>query len=165
MENPLFQAVAIKELRALLEKLGISELNIEVRAGRLGLGESFVLSMSVDKEDSRLLIGQHGLTLAALQYLLHALVRRVAPDSSGFSIDINEYWVQKKALLEKDAEEAVQRVLLSGQPVPLRAMSSYERKIVHLIFSHHTKVRAASVGKGEERKIVVSPAEPPIIND
>lgn len=160
MEESPFQSIVIRELNLLLEKLGISVLETRMRGGNPELQESFVLSVSVDKEDSRLLIGQHGLTLAALQYMLYAVIRKAVPQSPGFSIDINEYWVQKKAFLKKDAEETARKVIRTGGPARLRPMSSYERKMAHFIFSHYREVKAESVGKGEERRIVVSPAVP-----
>lgn len=157
MEESSSQSVALQELRALFKMLDISTLEIEALPGRSELQESFVLSVLVDKETSRLLIGQHGLALAAIQYLLHALVRKTLPEASNFSIDINEYWAQKRMLLEKRAKEAVRSALYSGQPVWLSPMSSYERKIAYCILSRYAGVSASSVGQGAERRIIVTP--------
>ena len=57
------------------------------------------------------------------------------------------------------ARVAAERVLASQQPFQLGAMSSRERRIVHLALKDTPGVRKESVGTGEERHIVIHPAK------
>lgn len=153
-----FQSVVVETLEEVLGKIGAEDANISVRSGRSGLNESFICAVSVNRDDSKLLIGQHGATLSALQHLVQMLAKRKSSEYEGFSIDVNEYWKGKQSLLERDAEEAAHQAIASGRPVHLRPMLSYERKIIHLTLSTNDKVATESFGKGEERKVVVKPA-------
>lgn len=153
-----FQSVVMEALENVLEKVGVEGANVSIRSGRSGLNEAFICAVSVNRDDSKLLIGQHGATLSALQHLVSVLARRKSSEYEGFSVDINEYWKGKQSLLERDAEEAAHKAIASGRPVHLRPMLSYERKIIHLTLSKNDKVETESLGKGEERKVVVKPA-------
>lgn len=153
-----FQSVVVDALREVLEKIGIPDAGISVRSGRSGLREAFICAVSVNRDDSKLLIGQHGTTLSALQHLVQTLAKQQSSEYEGFSIDVNEYWKGKQALLERDAEEAAHNAIASGRAIHLRPMLSYERKIIHLTLSKNDKVETESLGKGEERKVIVKPA-------
>lgn len=153
-----FQSVVVETLKEVLEKVGMEEVGISVRSGRAELNESFVCGVSINKVDSKLLIGQHGATLSALQHLVQVLVKQKSSEYENFSIDVNEYWKGKQSLLERDAEEAAHQAITSGRPVHMRPMLPYERKIVHLALSANDKVATESLGKGEERKVVVKPS-------
>jgi spoIIIJ-associated protein len=61
--------------------------------------------------------------------------------------------------LRMTARVAAERVLTSKQPFQLSAMSSRERRIVHLALKDTPGVRTESVGTGEERHIVIHPAK------
>jgi spoIIIJ-associated protein len=53
---------------------------------------------------------------------------------------------------------AAERVMASKQPFQLNAMSSRERRIVHLAVKDIPGVRTESIGTGEERHVVIHPA-------
>jgi spoIIIJ-associated protein len=57
------------------------------------------------------------------------------------------------------ARVAAERVQTSRQPFRLNPMSSRERRIVHLALKDMTGVRTESVGVGEERQVVIHPAD------
>jgi spoIIIJ-associated protein len=57
------------------------------------------------------------------------------------------------------ARVAAERVQTSKQPFRLNPMSSRERRIVHLTLKETPGVRTESVGTGEERQVVIHPAE------
>lgn len=153
-----FQSIVVETLEALLGKIGVIGASVSVRSGRSELNEAFICAVSVNKEDSKLLIGQHGATLSSLQHLVQVLSKKKFPEQSGFLIDINEYWKGKQFLLERDAEEAAHEATTSGRAVHMRPMTSYERKLIHLVLSKNDKVSTESLGRGEERKVVVKPA-------
>lgn len=140
-------------------KLDISDVEISVFAGRPGIRESFVFAISVPKSESKLLIGQHGVGLSAIQHLLQTMAKQVTGDRyETFSIDINHYWKDKARLLQRDAEDAAHEAISSGRSVPMRPMFAYERKIVHSVLAGNDHVETESAGHGEGRHVVVKPA-------
>jgi spoIIIJ-associated protein len=78
-------------------------------------------------------------------------------------VDINQYFTEKKQLLEKEAKQALDEALQNNISVALRPMLPYERKIVHAYLSANESVITESVGSGEERKVMVRPK--PIVSE
>ena len=140
-----------------LGKMGF-EPKIDIQNASDGESGSFICMLTVPKEDSKLLIGQYGANLSALQYLVQHLSRRKDRDIKSFTIDINRYWKEKRSLLEQDAHDAAHTALATGRPVLLRPMVAYERKIIHTVLAKNDRVETESSGKGEERKVIVKPS-------
>jgi spoIIIJ-associated protein len=107
--------------------------------------------------DSRLLIGQRGANLAALQTLVHSVSYRKFPGIERFSIDIDDYRKQREYRLREIAKRASEQVKKSGKPVRLEAMNPYERRIVHAYLSNEYGIDTTSVGKEPNRKIIIAP--------
>ncbi|MEI7749739.1 MAG: R3H domain-containing nucleic acid-binding protein [Candidatus Moraniibacteriota bacterium] len=141
----------------ILGTLGVGDPKVEVVVGKIGGRDVTTFSITVDKRDSKMLIGQHGVSLFSLQHLLQMIARRKFDGVSDFSVDVNRYWKEKRALLRRDAEEAAHDAVSTGRPVPMRPMFSYERKIVHAVLAENDRVETGSIGRGEERKVVVKP--------
>lgn len=158
-EERNFQEIVDTTIRTLFRELGMEEVEVSVFAGRPGIRESFIFSISVPKSESKILIGQHGVGLSAIQHLLQTMAKQAAGERyETFSIDINDYWKEKYHLLRRDAEEAAHDVVSTGRPVTLRPMFAYERKIVHSVLAQNDKVETESSGHGEERRVTVKPA-------
>lgn len=158
MSERNFQEAVCGMIRELFGKLGVEHVEVSVFSGRPGVRESFVFSVSVPKSDSKILIGQHGVTLSAIQHLLQTMAKQFAGNGyETFSVDVNDYWKDKIRLLRRDAEEAAHQVIVSGRPVQLRPMFAYERKIVHSVLAESERVETESSGHGEERKVIVKP--------
>lgn len=116
----------------------------------------FLCSVRV-AEGQNFLIGQYGMNLAALQHLTRILVRKKLQEKLDIIVDINDYFTEKKQLLEKEAALALEEALQNNISVALRPMLPYERKIVHAFLSLNKSVVTESVGVGEERKVMVRP--------
>jgi spoIIIJ-associated protein len=145
----------IKEMVAeLLLRLGF-EASIEVTEQE-GLPNNFFCMARVEK-DQNFLIGQYGTNLAAVQHLVRVMLHKKIADRINIIVDVNDYFLEKKELLEKEAERAAKEALENGISVALRPMLPYERKIVHSYLSLNSNITTESIGKGEERKVMVSP--------
>lgn len=143
----------IREIVAdLLEKMGFSAV-VEVSVEE----ENAYLCMARLEQDQNFLIGQYGVNLAAIQHIVRALLRKKLEDRVAVTVDINDYFSEKRALLEKEAEKAAEEALKDNISVALRPMLPYERKIVHAFLSKNPKIITESTGKGEERKVMVRP--------
>ena len=99
-------------------------------------------------------IGRHGQTIDALQYLVNAIVHRSDEYKPGV-VDAAGYRARREATLETLAERTASRVRASGDEVALEPMTAVERKIVHV----HLKelgLETRSEGTEPNRYVVVS---------
>lgn len=144
-------------IRELFGMLGVDDIHIDVVSGREDGREMLMFSVTVDRRDSKILIGQHGVAMFSIQHLLQMIARRRFSEAPDFFVDINRYWKEKKAHLRRDAEDAAHEAVATGRPVSMRPMLSYERKVVHAVLAGSERVETGSIGKGEERKVVVKP--------
>jgi spoIIIJ-associated protein len=110
------------------------------------------------------LIGRHGHTLEALQYLVNKMVQRLTGDERTLVIvDVESYLERQKDKLKEMALNLAQKAKETGVEVPLRPMSSKDRRVVHLTLKDHEHVTTESRGEGLRRKVVIVPkikAEP-----
>src|SRR5256886_17204011 len=74
-------------------------------------------------------------------------------------IDCGSYRALRFEELRMTARVAAERVQSSRQPFRLNPMSSRERRIVHLALKDVAGIRTESVGVGEERQVVIYPAD------
>ncbi len=102
-----------------------------------------------------LLIGKHGQTIDAIQYLANAVARRGgAEGAKDVVVDAAGYRDRRRATLETMAVRAAQRALEDGR-AELEPMTSIERKIVHLRLKEFPGVETASEGAEPNRFVVV----------
>ena len=111
-------------------------------------------------DDVALLIGRHGQTIDALQYLLNAISHRAyGDDRKEVVVDAAGYRERRRATLEALAERTAEQVRASGSKVELEPMTAVERKVVHLKLKELGGVATASEGTEPNRYIVVLPAD------
>jgi spoIIIJ-associated protein len=103
-----------------------------------------------------LLIGKHGQTIDAVQYLTNAILRR-----SGFEkdvvVDAAGYRERRRATLEGLAVRSAQRASRDGERVELEPMTAVERKVVHLRLKEFPGVVTGSEGTEPNRFVVITP--------
>ena len=119
--------------------------------------ESVVVSCS--GRDLGVLIGRHGQTIDAIQYLANAIVHRAyQDDAKEIVVDAEGYRERRRATLEALAVRSAKRVLAEGEPVELEPMTAVERKVVHLRLKEFEGVETASEGTEPNRYVVVVPS-------
>jgi len=106
--------------------------------------------------DPGLLIGRHGQTIDALQYVANAAVHRRGVGKS-VTIDAAGYRERRRATLEGIALRAADRAR-AGERVLLEPMTAVERKVVHTRLQDVEGVQTASEGTEPNRYVVVLPA-------
>ncbi len=115
-----------------------------------------VITVTCSGPDVGLLIGRHGQTIDAVQYLLNAAAHRVQGDErKDVVIDAAGYRERRRATLESLAVRTAQEVLATGASVDLEPMTSVERKVVHLRLQDYEGVATASEGAEPNRYVVV----------
>lgn len=94
-------------------------------------GHPTVEIVADDDKDIKNLIGHHGEVVNALQLLSRLAVQERTGERSRLIVDVDGYLARRRKHLEDVALDAVDEVRESGDPVSLRYMNSFERKIVH----------------------------------
>ena len=106
-----------------------------------------------------LVIGKHGQTIDAIQYLASATVYRGTEEERlDVVVDAAGYRERRRSTLESLADRTASRVVSSGSPSELEPMSAAERKIVHLRLKDRHDVATVSEGAEPNRYVIVRPA-------
>ena len=129
--------------------------------GRLDVVEDdATIVVTCSGEDVALLIGRHGQTIDAVQYLLNAISHRAHGDErKEIVVDAAGYRERRRSTLEALAERTAEQVRASGGRVELEPMTAVERKVVHLKLKELAGVQTASEGTEPNRYVVVLPAD------
>lgn len=104
------------------------------------------------------LIGQHGETMRALQYLVGSALRNNGYEYSRVNVDIADYKKAKAERLSDQAGEWVEAVKQSKEPMHLRPMNAADRRVIHKLASE-SGLTTESVGDGRERHVVLKPED------
>ncbi len=118
--------------------------------------EEEILTATLAGPDVSVLIGRHGQTLDALQYLANALVARAGHERRVI-VDAAGYRARRTSALEAMARRSAEQASATGRPVALETMTAVERKIVHEALQDDPEVETASEGTEPNRYVVVLP--------
>ncbi len=103
------------------------------------------------------LVGDKGETLDALQELTRLAVQREMGVRSRLMLDIGGFRARRRTELAELGAAVSQRVLESGEPERLAAMTPFERKVVHDAVADVAGVHSESEGEEPRRRVVVLP--------
>ena len=113
----------------------------------------------IDGEDAGILIGRHGETLDALQYLsnlaLNAELDKSGDECAKITVDIEGYRGRREETLRNLAKRTADKVKRYKRNIALDPMTPYERRIIHSALQNDPQVMTASVGSDENRKVVI----------
>lgn len=116
------------------------------------------VTLNLSGKNLGVLIGKHGQTLDALQYLTNlAANRRDSADKIYFVLDVENYRERRAEALKKLAKSVAERAIRTRQDVRLEPMSRSERRIIHTVLQDNEKVETHSAGEDPYRYIIVSP--------
>jgi spoIIIJ-associated protein len=143
------------EARMLLTRV-VDALGVD---GRVEVREDDdAITLTCSGADVALLIGRHGQTIDAVQYLLNAISHRTyGDDRKEVIVDAAGYRERRRVTLESLAVRTAQQVTTSGERVELDPMTAVERKVVHLKLKEFDGVETASEGTEPNRYVVVLP--------
>ena len=105
-----------------------------------------------------LVIGKHGQTIDAIQYLANAVVWRGRGDErKAVVVDAAGYRARREEVLGTLATRSAERAVSSGRSVELEPMTAVERKVVHLCLEDTPGVVTRSEGTEPNRFVVIDP--------
>jgi len=143
-------------VREILERI-TGGLSLRCRIEIVEEDESLVATLS--GSNLGLLIGKHGQTIDAIQYLVNAIVWRAWPeDRKEVTVDAAGYRERRRGALESLAVRSAEEALASHSPVALEPMTAVERKIVHVVLKEFDGVETSSDGTEPNRAVVITPS-------
>jgi spoIIIJ-associated protein len=152
---PVDESELAATVRELLELI-VREIGIHAQLAIEEDDETVVAAFS--GRDLGLLIGKHGQTIDAIQYLANAIVYRgQMEDRKAIVVDAAGYRERRKASLDALAIRSAERAVTNAQRVELEPMTAVERKVVHLRLKDYPGVETSSEGTEPNRFVVISP--------
>lgn len=145
---------AIAALKDVLKYFNVGEVTIDEYEGDEG-----ELILDITGDDLAVLIGRHGKTLEALQFLISAITVRKIGFRFPVIIDVESYKNRQRQKLESLARSSAKKAVSQGRSVKLRPMTPYERRIIHVALRDDPRVETASEGEGMGRHVVVVPVK------
>lgn len=142
----------VKEI--VLDLLGRLEVGADVQ---VATDETGAYRVSIQTEETGLLIGFHGKTLESIQLLLGIIASRKLGNWVKVYVNVGDYREKREEALMHMAQRAAERALSTGRPVELARLSPSERRIVHLTLSGDERVETESQGEGDLRVLLVRP--------
>jgi spoIIIJ-associated protein len=161
-DGQLDRQAAADALREFLEKTVRAagfQLKVTVQVVAPDAGGDAEVIADIDGRDKELLLERGAEVLKALEHLAFRALRLETAFHEKIHVDCGGYRALRFEELRMTARVAAERVQTSKQAFRLNPMSSRERRIVHLALKEMPGIRTESVGVGEERQVVIHPAE------
>ena len=150
LDQERLDALVRETVRQLVRPIVGEDVHLDVKLG----GDRVQVGID-SEEDSGLLIGREGQTLAALQYMISRIVSRGMNAAVRVQLDAGEYRRRQDEKLREMALALADKVRLSGRSYSTRPLSSYHRRIVHVCLQEAVDVQTRSTGDGPMKRVVI----------
>ena len=142
--------------KKLLENM---QIDAEIETKLCDNGEYLI---NINGEEAGVLIGHHGETLDALQYLCNLAANKKDGEAEDREytrvvVDISGYRAKREETLRQLARRMAERALKYKRSVSLEPMPSHERRIIHSEVQKIEGVTTNSVGSENNRRVVIFP--------
>ena len=145
---------AMEFIKTVIDDMGLEGLEIGKKPGN---NDDVIIT--VDGENAGVLIGHHGETLDALQYLANlAANKKVNGEKREYvkiSLDIEGYRAKRETALRALARRMAAKVIKYKKSVMLEPMNPYERRIIHSEVQGIEGVSTNSIGSENNRRVVM----------
>lgn len=155
---------ALDFANTLLENMKLDAKAVQAEAN----GDEYVVNgdanvyprINIIGADTGILIGHHGETLDAIQYLVNLSALRKSKQKDGdyvkIVVDIEGYREKREETLRTLARRMAARAVKYKRNVFLEPMNAYERRIIHSELQSFENVSTHSVGADKDRKIIIT---------
>jgi spoIIIJ-associated protein len=152
---PVDESELAAEVREVIERILDA---VGVRARIEIVEDDETVTATVVGRELGLVIGKHGQTIDAIQYLANAILFRGRyEERKPVIVDAAGYRDRREATLDALALRMAEQASATGQRVELEPMTSVERKIVHEKLKDDPEVETASEGNEPNRFVVIFP--------
>ena len=145
------EEAAAKAKKFLVDVLG--NMGVEVVIEKMIKSDKIILHLH--GKNLGILIGKHGQTLDALQYLTNLTTNQGENSRHFIMLDVENYRQRREETLKQLAVRLAGRVKRSREKVVLEPMNGYERKVIHVTLQHDDHVRTESEGQDPYRHVVI----------
>ena len=115
-----------------------------------------IINLNLTSDDVRVLVGKHGQTLDAIQYIIGLVTNKNKEDYKRIIVDVNDYREKRRKTLETLASRIAKKVMKIKKDVELEPMNPYERRIIHAYLQAYPNIKTHSEGEGNERHLIIS---------
>jgi spoIIIJ-associated protein len=151
VEEQRREAIAI--LKQILEQMGEQT---EVRQVEI---DAETVELEIKGDGSGILIGRHGQTLDALEYIVNRILARRIKDAAPISLETESYRARRRQQFHRMALSMGEKAKREHKPIRLEPMAPRERRVVHLALKDDPMITTRSVGEGLIRSIEIVPTE------
>ncbi len=148
------EQVAYRFICKLVEDMELTDVTIAMHPGN---NDDMVIT--VDGENAGVLIGHHGDTLDALQYLANLAANRKEEgekrEYARITVDVESYRAKREDALRILARKKAHQVLKYKKSIMLEPMDPYVRRIIHSEIQKMDGVATNSIGVENNRRIVI----------
>jgi spoIIIJ-associated protein len=145
---------ALTYAKTVLERVVGGIIDSATVEGRI---EGGTIYLNIKGDGSGLLIGRHGQTLDAIQYIVGRIVGKQLGEKRMVVVDTERYRERRKENLEQLAQRMGEKAKSIGRPVSLPPMSASDRRIVHLALKNDREIETRSEGEGGLKNIKIIP--------
>ena len=115
--------------------------------------------LTVNSDNPGILIGKHGQTLNAVEYLLNCILNRSSLVKKKVFVDAEGYRERREQMLIDLAHRAAEKVKQTHQEIVLDPMPPRDRRIIHVTLQSDEHIRTYSRGEGMMRRVAVTTRE------
>ena len=148
------ERMAYEFITNLVANMGLQDVVIAMHPG-----DNDDMVITVDGEAAGVLIGHHGDTLDALQYLANLAANKKEEgekrEYARITVDVESYRAKREDALRALARKKANQVLKYKKSIMLEPMNPYERRIIHSEIQHMDGVTTNSIGTDNNRRIVI----------
>lgn len=145
---------AISNLREVLFYMGYKDVDVSIESE-----EENVCYLKISGKNVSNIIGYHGETLDALQYIVSLMANNSGNNEKfcKIRIEVENYRKNRELTLCNMARKLSQKVIKDRKKITLEPMRSYERKVIHEALQDVENVFSWSEGEDMNRHVVISP--------
>ena len=151
LEEQRIEAMAI--LKQILEQMGeptdVRQIEIDAET----------VEIEIKGDGSGILIGRHGQTLDALEYIVNRILARRIKDAAPISLETESYRARRRQQLHRMALSMGEKAKREHKPVRLEPMPPRDRRVVHLALKDDPMITTRSGGDGIMRSIEIVPTD------
>ncbi len=116
--------------------------------------------LNIDGTDDSFLLNEGGELLEAVEHLVNQAYGRTLARDERIVCDVKNFRATREAELHAMAQYAAEQVRNSGTAFTFAAMTSNERRVIHLALANESDLATESIGEGTSRRLKINPKAP-----
>lgn len=128
---------------------------MQVEASINIVSDEEALKADIYGDDVAFLIGKHGDTLLAINYLCNLIINKDKETYKRVTVDVENYRKKREENLKALANRTATKVIRYKKPISLEPMPAFERRIIHTELQDNQYVETVSQGEEPNRNVIV----------